>query len=297
MFSDVIETADNTHVVHINDDGEANLVGGVNVGDESLGFVSGDFSIYIVVIEGYDSRLEVKFMNGTKEIASMYVKKRDVENGKMDQVLYDPGAGELEDGVIFKGWTRDPKYTKETTGLTIEDVRKDVEGFLPPAKDAEEEGAEPVVYYAMLFKEYHVTYLDEKYVALGQHSALYRADATGDDLKTDYTINMGYSPVDDEHDFQGWNVDTGSNNIKGVISKPAEYAENEMPPYMNGTVLKIEGDGNRIAGTIAQNTSYKDMKVEILDSMQGTTLKDIESGVTYLGIMQDNLSVLKEALE
>ena len=63
------------------------------------------------------------------------------------------------------------------------------------------------------------------------------------------------------------------------------------------TILKIEGDGNRIAGTIAQNTSYKDMKVEILDSMQGTTLKDIESGVTYLGIMQDNLSVLKEALE
>ena len=44
-------------------------------------------------------------------------------------------------------------------------------------------------------------------------------------------------------------------------------------------------------------TSKKDMKVEILDSMQGTTLKDIESGVTYLGIMQDNLSVLKEALE
>ena len=240
MFSDVIETADNTHVVHINDDGEANLVGGVNVGDESLGFVSGDFSIYIVVIEGYDSRLEVKFMNGTKEIASMYVKKRDVENGKMDQVLYDPGAGELEDGVIFKGWTRDPKYTKETTGLTIEDVRKEVEGFLPPAKDAEEEGAEPVVYYAMLFKEYHVTYLDEKYVALGQHSALYRADATGDDLKTDYTINMGYSPVDDEHDFQGWFVYQYEENVVELNGSP--YVHDPTKSYINGTKLVIQGE-------------------------------------------------------
>ena len=63
------------------------------------------------------------------------------------------------------------------------------------------------------------------------------------------------------------------------------------------TVLKIEGDGNRIAGTIAQNASHEEMKVAVMDSMQGTTLQDIESGATYLGIMQDNLSVLKEALE
>ena len=63
------------------------------------------------------------------------------------------------------------------------------------------------------------------------------------------------------------------------------------------TVLKIEGDGNRVAGTIAQNVPDEDMKVAVMDSMQGTTLKDIESGATYLGIMQDNLAVLKEALE
>ena len=63
------------------------------------------------------------------------------------------------------------------------------------------------------------------------------------------------------------------------------------------TILKIEGDGNRIAGTIAQNTVYKDTKVAVLDSMQGTTLKDVENGVSYLSIMRDNLSVLEEALE
>ena len=63
------------------------------------------------------------------------------------------------------------------------------------------------------------------------------------------------------------------------------------------TVLNIEGDGNRVAGTIAQNVPDEDMKVAVMDSMQGTTLKDIESGATYLGIMQDNLAVLKEALE
>lgn len=63
------------------------------------------------------------------------------------------------------------------------------------------------------------------------------------------------------------------------------------------TILKIEGDGNRIAGTIAQNTPFDDAKVAVLNSMQGTTLKEIENGVTYLGIMQENLSVLQEALQ
>lgn len=63
------------------------------------------------------------------------------------------------------------------------------------------------------------------------------------------------------------------------------------------TVLKIEGDGNRVAGTIAQNASDGDIKVAVMNSMQGTTLQDIESGATYLGIMKENLSVLREALE
>jgi zinc transport system substrate-binding protein len=63
------------------------------------------------------------------------------------------------------------------------------------------------------------------------------------------------------------------------------------------TILRIEGEGNRIAQTIAQNTSFPDEKVAVMNSMQGISLADIESGATYLGIMQENLSVLQEALK
>lgn len=31
-------------------------------------------------------------------------------------------------------------------------------------------------------------------------------------------------------------------------------------------------------------------------SMQGITSKDVDSGITYLGLMQDNLEVLEEGL-
>lgn len=61
-------------------------------------------------------------------------------------------------------------------------------------------------------------------------------------------------------------------------------------------VLTIEGDNNRIAETIVQNTRAKNAKVLAMDSMQGTTSADVENGATYLGAMTQNLEVLKQAL-
>ena len=45
-----------------------------------------------------------------------------------------------------------------------------------------------------------------------------------------------------------------------------------------------------------QNTRAKDAKVLVMDSMQGTTGADAQSGATYLGAMEKNLEVLKQAL-
>ena len=61
-------------------------------------------------------------------------------------------------------------------------------------------------------------------------------------------------------------------------------------------VLTIEGAQHKIAETIVQNTSAKNQKVLTMDSMQSTTSKDVENGTTYLSVMEQNLSVLKEAL-
>ena len=62
------------------------------------------------------------------------------------------------------------------------------------------------------------------------------------------------------------------------------------------TVLTIEGDNHRIAETIVENTAAKDAKVLSMDSMQATTGEDVKNGVTYLGVMEGNLDVLKQAL-
>ncbi len=62
-------------------------------------------------------------------------------------------------------------------------------------------------------------------------------------------------------------------------------------------VLTIEGKNHKIAKTVVDNTKNKDQKVLTMDSMQSTTAKDVKDGATYLGIMEKNLEVLKEALK
>ncbi len=63
------------------------------------------------------------------------------------------------------------------------------------------------------------------------------------------------------------------------------------------SVLTIEGEDKRIAETVVNNTVSKDQKILTMDSMQSVTAKDVESGVTYLSVMEEDLEALKEALK
>ena len=61
-------------------------------------------------------------------------------------------------------------------------------------------------------------------------------------------------------------------------------------------VLTIEGKNHKLTETIVQSTAAKNQKVLTMDSMQSMTSKDLANGATYLSVMEQNLSVLKEAL-
>lgn len=62
-------------------------------------------------------------------------------------------------------------------------------------------------------------------------------------------------------------------------------------------VMAVEGAQHRIAETIVENTQSGNQQVLTIDSMQSTTSRDVQNGVTYLSIMESNLEVLKEALK
>ncbi|MCR5135397.1 MAG: InlB B-repeat-containing protein, partial [Clostridiales bacterium] len=210
-------------VVHIQDNGKAEVMDDVEFGTKKAVFEADHFSIYAIVETGTDARVKVIFKGlNDEEIDSMYVKKND----DMDVVLYDPGAGELPDGVYFRGWTTDPDYTPATEAKTIEQVRTEVAAQLPPTTDGKE-----ITYYAMLFKDYRITYLDENNISLGQEEVTFRADATSDEQP--YTVNMAYTVQNDTHHFEGWNVKEGSSNIVNYETDKA---------YQNKETITITGD-------------------------------------------------------
>ncbi len=191
---------DNVSVYHVSDEMVAEYVDTASASANRQSFDADQFSIYVVVESGADARLVVQFMNGTTEVASMMITENQIE--QIEEYLYDPGMGELAEGVQFRGWTTNPNYTTETTGMTIEEVREDVTKKL----NAGVEDGDTVTYYAMAFKTYTVTYLDEKGVLLKTDQIL--APATSTDDQT-YTVNLSYTPYPTDEpgvvaDFVGW---------------------------------------------------------------------------------------------
>lgn len=64
-----------------------------------------------------------------------------------------------------------------------------------------------------------------------------------------------------------------------------------------GTVFTIENSDGKIAEAIVENTSSKDQKIAVLDSVQSIDSEHISSGTTYYNIMEKNYETLKEALK
>ena len=64
-----------------------------------------------------------------------------------------------------------------------------------------------------------------------------------------------------------------------------------------GTIFTIENSDHKIAQTIIDNTKAKNQKIAEMNSLQSVTKDQVSSGATYLSLMQDNLAVLKSALQ
>ncbi|MBQ6454167.1 MAG: hypothetical protein IJJ14_07405, partial [Coriobacteriales bacterium] len=160
LQTDAVTPRSDAKVVHVDDENKATVVdASANISAKRMNFESDEFSIYAIVTTGDDARLLVKFIGLNNEVIdAMYVKKGD----DMEQVLYDPGAGTIPEDIYFRGWTTEANYTPSTTpALTIQNIREIYED--DSAFNGITDGQE-VVYYAMLFKAYRVTYLDENNV-------------------------------------------------------------------------------------------------------------------------------------
>ncbi|MCR4681504.1 MAG: hypothetical protein K5636_07850, partial [Bacteroidales bacterium] len=142
--------------------------------NHTITFPAQSFSVYIVSGTDGTKRVKVIYKNGDTEIASYYVKPDDVDDPNytmFNRIVYDPGAGTLSQYEVFRGWTTHASYTVNhvSSAMTIDDVREDLRTNHLTGTIAE--NAE-VTYYAMIYKAFAISYVDENEVVLATESKL-----------------------------------------------------------------------------------------------------------------------------
>ena len=74
------------------------------------------------------------------------------------------------------------------------------------------------------------------------------------------------------------------------------FLANKMNELELPGVCIIENSDQKVANAIVNNTTLTEPQIFVMDSIQSVTSKDIEGGYSYLSAMENNLEVLKEAL-
>ena len=71
------------------------------------------------------------------------------------------------------------------------------------------------------------------------------------------------------------------------------FLANKVDELGRDNIIVIEGSDDRLAKAVIQNTKDENKNIVTLDSLQSVTKAMIDSGSTYLGIMEENLEILR----
>ncbi len=91
--------------------------------------------------------------------------------------------------------------------------------------------------------------------------------------------------------FSGCSAESEA-SFETVVFLAKKVDELDLP-----VVLTIENPKSGLAETVVQTTKSRNQQILHMNSLQSVTSQDLNSGVSYLSVMTDNLEVLKEALQ
>ena len=100
----------------------------------------------------------------------------------------------------------------------------------------------------------------------------------------------------DDYDLSYYAAFSGCSAESEASFKTVTFLAGKVDELGVKSVLTMEKSDDRIAQTVIENTKAKDQKILQLNSTQSITSEEIADGATYLSVMEDNLGVLKEAL-
>ena len=149
-----------------------------------------------------------------------------------------------------------------------------------------------------------------------EHADIYKANADAyckrlDELDRDYrsavtggthhTLLFGdrfpFRYLTDDYELDYYAAFAGCSAETEASFETISFLASKLDELGLPCVLTIEGPDHRIAETIIQNTASKDQEILTMNSLQSVSGRDASGGVTYLSAMEDNLQILKKALD
>ena len=129
--------------------------------------------------------------------------------------------------------------------------------------------------------------LDKQYANTIQN-AKYKAILFGDRFPFRYMV--------DDYDLKYYAAFAGCSAETMAGFETVTFLAKKADELQLPVILTIENSDGRIAEAVKSNTTKKNQKILAMNSLQSVTKEQIADGITYLQVMQENLSVLSEAL-
>lgn len=239
-----------------------------------------DVFMYVGGESGLESGLESNGLESNKDVKVinlMEVLGDDVRNEEIVEGMEDGHESGHEHGLESDGHESD-----EHIWLSLRNAKKCVETIKdvlceldPTNMDRYKKNAEEYIEKLEL--------LDQKYMEVVSNSKN-NTLIFGDRFPFRYLV--------DDYNLNYYAAFAGCSSESEASFNTITFLAKKLDELKLTSILTIEGNNHKIAETIIKNTENKNQEILTLNSMQGSILE----GDTYLSIMENNLEVLKKAL-
>lgn len=144
-----------------------------------------------------------------------------------------------------------------------------------------------------LYEKNTADYIEKLNALEGEYSAAIETAKTKTILFGD---RFPFRYLADDYGLEYYAAFAGCSAESEASFETVAFLANKVDELGLTAVLTIEGSDCKIADTVVATTEKKNARILTMDSMQSVSREEMDAGVTYISVMEKNLSVLKDAL-
>ena len=187
---------------------------------------------------------------------------------------------------VLGTFVKEEEEYDEHVWLSLKNAQILVDAIEQAIATVDGDNAETYAANASVYKE-KLDALDEKYQSMVD-SASIKTVLFGDRFPFGYLV--------DDYGLDYYAAFVGCSAETEASFETITFLASKVDELNLDAVFTIENSDQKIAQTIIDNTEEQDAQILTLDSLQSITMDDVNDGVTYLSVMEENLEVLSEGL-